>query len=527
MSEGGTAAVSSSPAEDADARPWRPGRVPGLVAGSIALAVYVATASRYVSCDDIAEFQTLAATGGIAHAGYPVPVMLFQLMGHLPVSTIAFRANLVTALAGALAVGLSACAAVRLGVRPVAAVVAAIALALGVTVWEMSTHAEVYAITMAIAAATFIAAQRFGERPGAGRAALLGLLGGLAVLTHFIVLGLVLPVAAVTVRAVRAGRLRVGHVAVGIVGLLIGLAPFGYMLAHDRPDAPMNYIHDTLRSDNVREPAGDDPPVTRLERAVWLLSARQYLGGYAFAPFTDLRLRSVHLITDLTLNEFPLWGLPLAAMGLWRLRRRPAWLIDLALWMAGTLFFMGVGAPLLALRVFFLPGLWILSLGIALGLDGLGRRSRVLFAAAATLLVLTPLLRMRVAEPPGPIGRYGVLSFAWAFAPAGWNPFAADRSWDVYGRGVMRALPPRALVLSCWQEATTLRYFRYAEPLRNDVDVLYHCRVPRPAFAAADAAGRPIFTTYPLTLEMTGGRPFTQVARWPRGGLWRIAGPVR
>ncbi len=58
--------------------------------------------------------------------------------------------------------------------------------------------------------------------------------------------------------------------------------------------------------------------------------------------------------------------------------------------------------------------------------------------------------------------------------------------------------------------------------LTQDVDILYRCGMPRPAFAAADSARRPIFTTYPPTLEMTGGRPFHEVGRWARGGLWRI-----
>jgi hypothetical protein len=87
----------------------------------------------------------------------------------------------------------------------------------------------------------------------------------------------------------------------------------------------------------------------------------------------------------------------------------------------------------------------------------------------------------------------------------------------------MRELEPKAVVLTCWQLGTTLRYFQYAEPLRTDVDVLYHCRLPEPGFAAADSAGRPIYTTYPLTSQMTGGRRFQMVGSWRAGGLWRIA----
>jgi hypothetical protein len=157
---------------------------------------------------------------------------------------------------------------------------------------------------------------------------------------------------------------------------------------------------------------------------------------------------------------------------------------------------------------------------VALG--ALADRSRAAGIAASVLLLLTPFARLAFLDPPGPLARSGATRAVWRTAPAAWDPFSPDTTWDAYGRGVMRALPPGAVVLSCWEEGTTLRYFRYGEPLRNDVDILYHCRVPVPAFAAADSAGRPVFATYEPTLEATGGRPFHTVGRWTRGGLWRI-----
>ena len=77
------------------------------------LALYVATLSPFVDTNDPAEFQTLAATGGIAHAGYPAYVMLLQLAGSVPIRTLAWRANLLTACFGAVAVAILAYTAYR------------------------------------------------------------------------------------------------------------------------------------------------------------------------------------------------------------------------------------------------------------------------------------------------------------------------------------------------------------------------------------------------------------------------------
>jgi 4-amino-4-deoxy-L-arabinose transferase-like glycosyltransferase len=496
------------------------------VAGGISLIVFAATASHLVANHDTAEFQTLAGTGGIAHAGYPALVMLLEAVGRLPFGTLAYRANLVSAVSGAVAVGTAAWLGARLSGRVSAGIVAALALALSITCWRESTHAGVHVFTLAIGAAAFLSAARFAPQPNGSAAFAIGALLGLGLVSHLTILALGPVVAIACLLAARTRRMRARHVLVAAFGVLVGLMPLAYLISHDRPDQPMNYIHDTLRPDNAGELSGGHPPMGRIARTAWLLSARQYLGGFVFSPFSDPVRRLRDLGLDLVMNEFTLWGVPFVLVGAWMLwRRRDGIGLLLAAWFAGTIFWLLYGAQSEMTPIFFLPGLWVLAVVIAVGLAELGRRSRPALVAACALLILTPLVRVSIAAPPAPIGRSGVLRGLWEMAPARWNPFAPDRSWEIYGRGVMASLPPRAVVLSCWDEAPKLRFFRYAEPLRTDVDILYHCHLPLPAFAAADSAGRPIFTTYALTPEMTGGRGFREVARWSRGGLWRIDPP--
>jgi len=514
--------ATSGAAAGAD-RPAAGAAPAGLAAFLVALVLYATTAHRVVGCHDQAEFQTLARTGGIAHAGYPALIMMLEAFGRLPLVTLPYRANLVSVLSGAMVVGLSAWSGARLARSVTAGFFAAMALALALTFWRESTQAGVHVFTLALAVPAFLLTTRFAARPRGVTALAIGLLLGLGLVSHLTILALLPVVAMAIVRAARVRALRARHLALMALGLLLGLTPIGYLLAQDRPDQPMNYLHDTLRPDNAAELGGGSPPQGPMARVVWLLSARQYLGGFMFSPFAHLRVRLATLVSNGILNELPLFGVVLALYGalcLWRRRDPQAGF--LAAWLLGALFWLLYAAALLMVPIFFLPGLWVASQLIAVALGALASRSRPAFAVASLLLVLAPFARLSVAKPPGPAAGSGLLRAVWRIAPADWNPFVPDTTWEAYGRGVMETLPPRAVVLSCWEEATTLRYFRYAEPLRDDVDILYHCRRPQPAFAAADSAARPIFTTYPLTLAMTGGRAFHEVGRWRRGGLWRI-----
>lgn len=170
-------------------RAWRV----AVAAGLASFALYAATVSPFVSTADPAEFQALARTGGIAHSGYPTWVLLLQLAGAVPIGTLPWRANLLTAGFGAVAVALLAYTAHRLTGRRGMALVAAAAFALGITSWNEATLAGVHAPTLAVDAALLLLALRYRWRPSTAVAAAAGGLFGLGVTGHLTVLGLAPP----------------------------------------------------------------------------------------------------------------------------------------------------------------------------------------------------------------------------------------------------------------------------------------------------------------------------------------------
>ena len=114
------------------------------------LILYVATAAPTVATvfDDSLEFHVVLPTLGIAHpSGYP----LYTLLGKLSTAIIPFRdpagrANLLSALAAALAIAILYLVARRFaGSRPAAAVATA-AFAISPAWWSQATLAEVYAL---------------------------------------------------------------------------------------------------------------------------------------------------------------------------------------------------------------------------------------------------------------------------------------------------------------------------------------------------------------------------------------------
>ncbi len=93
-----------------------------VAAFAVALVVYVRTLLPGVSFGDWAEAEMIPARLGILHpTGYPLYSLVGTLFSLIPIESVAYRANLLSAVAAAAAVGVMVLIAVRLGVRPVIA----------------------------------------------------------------------------------------------------------------------------------------------------------------------------------------------------------------------------------------------------------------------------------------------------------------------------------------------------------------------------------------------------------------------
>ena len=333
-----------------------------------AAALYLLTAQRGPSWQDSGVFQwrihTFDLTGWLGLAlAHPVVMLLGRAAAAVPVGTEAWRLNALSGLAAAVAAANLALLVRRLAPKvPVAAWFAAGAFALAHTVWWLATITESHAVLAAIVSGELLALTSLLRRPRPSMVLLLGLLNGVALATHNLAL-LALPAygLAVLVPAVR-GRLKWWAVPAFIAAWAVGASPLLVLVGRE---AARSGLAEAVRS--------------ALFGASW---RGEVLGsGLSRVP------RGLAYVA----YNLPNLTVPLAAVGLWRLRRR----VGRAA--AGAIAYILAAHLLFAVRygvtdqfMFFVPFYLLASLAAGLGLAELAARRRWLGAAACLSLALGP-----------------------------------------------------------------------------------------------------------------------------------------
>ena len=199
---------------------------------AVVLCTYGWTASPVIGWLDSPEFVAASSSLGVAHSpGHPIPLLLGRLASLFPVGDVAFRVNLASAFAGALAAWAVYLAAAELlrQIAPKLSKVGHLGASSGAgllfaacsAAWLQGIRAEVYALQAALLAGTVAALLRYHRLDDRRWLALAGLLAGLALANHHLMAGLLLIPAAVFVFA-RGKQLRPGKTAIGAT-LMLGL----------------------------------------------------------------------------------------------------------------------------------------------------------------------------------------------------------------------------------------------------------------------------------------------------------------
>ena len=217
------------------------------------LALYVATLQpAFGGPEDTPKFQFLGYVLGTAHPpGYPLYVMLSHLFVQLPFGTVAYRANLFSAVMAVLSCGLAYVLAQQLGARRWFAAAAAFGLASGASFWRSAVFAEVYSLAAFCVAATMALLLAWGKRLGTGRllAAVAAFAAGLG--NHLTIVGIAPAVAVYAVVRKRAALTVPVLTAAAVIGVL-GLAQYGFIILRTHQGA--SYLES--RAESVRDLVG-------------------------------------------------------------------------------------------------------------------------------------------------------------------------------------------------------------------------------------------------------------------------------
>ena len=337
----------------------------------VLLALYLATLSPTIHSGDAPELATAGATFGIPHPpGYALYCLVANLWSRaLPVGEVAWRINLLSALAATGAALLLFCTLVRLGAGWMAAVFAALSLGFGATFWSQALISEVYTFDLLLASAAIFTAARARQATRLGDAVLAAVCLGLW-LCHRTVNVLYIPVTAMLAWPALSLHLRTVR---GAAALAAGvMAPLLFLLY--------------LPLASAAEPLLDTGDPESWQRFWSLVSARVYR-QYLFAG--DLSQNAGVILSGLPRDLGA--ALVLAPLGLvvwWRRQRAVAAALGLAV-VINLLFATSYGVPDVA--VFVLPGVLALAALAGLAFSHLARRLPVTPAAALGLCLVLAL----------------------------------------------------------------------------------------------------------------------------------------
>lgn len=425
------------------------------VAALTALWVYVLTLSPTVAWvnqgEDSGDLLAASVTLGIPHpTGYPLFVLLGRVASLVPVGAVAYRINLVAALAGAASVFflarlvLELTASRRDGATPaeaigpiVASVGAALAYAFSRGAWSQSVLSEVYSLNAAFLGAVLWALARADRTGSARHLALAAFLFGLGLTNHLLLLG------AGPALLLVAWRLRANR-SIGAAGIVLSLllACWGATLDLYLP----------IRAWRSPEFSWGVPATPG--QLWWVLSGAQYVRHFFTRAPAEI---AAHLVPGRWLLDFG-WGLLALAAGWAGLAwKRPGGLLPFLASLAGAL------ALLSAYSIPDDVGYWMPVFFLACALAGVGWTA--LWRAAGA-----PAARGGVAAMAAGTFLFGAVA----------HYDAVDASRDVrpwiWAHRNLEAVEPNALVVSEYDGRTFALWFYKATDFRRthpDLVVLY------------------------------------------------------
>ena len=426
-----------------------------------------------VAFADWGEMQVVPHVLGVAHpTGYPSYILLAWLAQLAPLGSVAFRANLLSAILVAAALATVVLISARLGVRPLIAAAGSLALGLAGTVWAAATVAEVNPLHLLLVALILHRALVWEDRQRVRDLAIGGLLIGLALGNHLLTL-FIAPFVVVYVLWVgrRAIADRPGLVLVPIATGALGLSVYLYVPLAAAAGPPLAYNH----------------PLT-LQAVLWLVTGEQFRGQFDFlsskgpGEFVGALPALAGLLGARATPLLPLIGLAgLPAL----VGRRPAFgLTCLGLLVMGAYLW----ANYLQLEHYLLVPWLLLAVSATVGVDtladlltrrwsGAGRldAGAVVGAVALGLVVLLGVRDLPAADRSG------------------------DRSGPAFVETVFATLPPDAAILAPWDASTPLWYGQHVEGRRPDVlivddtNIVYEGWGTREARIASLVCQRPVY----------------------------------
>ncbi len=401
---------------------------------------------------DGGDLITAAATGGVAHpSGYPTFLLLARLFQFLPLGTIAYRTNLMSAVFTALTALLVYDIVVwspnspAKGIR-LAGLIAGYAYGLSALAWSQATITEAYGLhVFFVVLIIWLLVGRFAYLPNKPLLDfVIGLSVGLGMGNHLttvfllpaaLLVGMVTPLSKkkdvrVSIDWASLGR-RLGWV---FAGLLV----YTFILWRAASGAPVNWGY-----------------AVNLKNLWWLVSGAFYQQYVFSLPIDYLPLRVIS-VGEILLTQFGVLGL---MVGLYHLFRnssmsRLSWVSG---WVAVASIIFSIGYNTTDSYIYLLPFFLVFAIWIGFGVGNitklLAQRKNWISLAVSGIL----------------------LASIWGMAVVNYPKIdlSGDHRAENFEKAVFAALPPQAIVVAKGDQALfSLWYYQFVLKERPDIAVL-------------------------------------------------------
>ena len=485
-------------------------RLFAVLVGFLSLVVYVRTLAPGVLYSDSAEFQVFARTWGVAHpTGYPIYIGITRLLDYIPLHSLAWRVNFLSALAACLTVAGLYYLSRYLTSNRTASLLACLAFVLSYTFWSQAIIAEVYTMGTLWWVLTMSCLWLWGKAPEK-RLLFLFMAAFLATtgLGIHLYSTLIAPAAVVyVIRTARQNQVSLPKtIGVASTAVLLGLALFVALFwVNDVNDTAVSYFQTGLFSSGSFwdiEPADHD---TFLERLYLAVSAPQWQAAMFPGGLGFMASRLGLFVFRLLAFEFSLLILITAGLGirhLWQTQRELAlfWVISF-----GTVLFFVVNYEPGDKHIFYLPGYLLIALISAPGLNLILERAQQFPRLASLMPVVLFLL----------VGQHFWPSRANAFVQGRGSfvmetyPYPVDNLAEPEEVGTLFAnnLPQDSFLLTDWRKVYAIYYVAIVDMGRTDLRIVeampfgHDGRVADSLIAEIEVAlenGRPVFAESPF-----------------------------
>ena len=393
----------------------------------LSFLVYQKTLLPTVGFWDTAEFQTVPYTLDIGHpTGFPTFVLLGKFFTFLPIKTVAYRLNLMSAFLTSIALSFIYLTAISLTSRPFISLISTLLLSFSPILWFNATHAEVHTLNLFFLSLIIFGVTQINKTKSLKTLPLLSFIFGLGLGNHLFAIFFLFP----------KGRKAIKIYILALLFFVLGVSVYAFLPIRASQKPPLTFNYNVSTWDGfIRHVTGAD------------------FRGFMFSSITKDVPQKLAFYLDLLIDQFLGWGVGLTALGfLWCLVKSPRWTIFFLLIFLPNIIF-SLNYQNAAIDRYFLTSFAIMTIWVAYGLAAIYNflNSKLSFLVLIPALVL-PLYNFRI------------------------NFKKVDQSQNFeglkYAQSVFETVKPNAVIISWWSYSTPLWYFKHVEGKRPDIKII-------------------------------------------------------